>query len=66
MNILEHYIKEIHSVKECKEEWTKEFPGEKFVSVDLTYDCYGCIERREHCWKESYWKQIQEQGYFMG
>lgn len=66
MNLLEHYIKEIHSVKKCKKEWTKEFPGEEFVNVDLTYECYGCIERMVHTWNKYSWEQIQEQGYFMG
>lgn len=65
MNLLEHYIKEVHSVKECNEEWTKEFPGECFVEVDMTYDCYGCIERRTHTFKISMWEQVKEQGYFM-
>ena len=66
MNLLEHYIKEVHSVDECIEEWVKEFPGIEFVDVDLTYDCHGCIEREVHCWDVNEWNEIKEQGYFMG
>ena len=65
MNLLEHYIKEVHSVKEYNEEWTKEFPDEKFVRVDITYDCYGSIERNFHVWNTDAWNRIKKKGYFM-
>lgn len=65
MNLLEHYIKEIHSVQDYKEEWTKEFPGECFVEVDITYNCYGRIERRSHIWSINKWDRINQKGYFM-
>lgn len=67
MNLLEHYIKEIHSVRKCEEEWTKEddFKDKEYVEVDLTYDCYGCIERRTRCWDKEYFEYIKEKGYFM-
>lgn len=68
MNLLEHYIKEIHSVRKCEEEWTKDdyFKDEEYVEVDLTYDCYGSIKRTIRCWEKEYFEHIKEQGYFMG
>lgn len=67
MNKLEHYIEEIHSVIKCEEEWTKEddFKDSEFVEVDLTYDCYGSIERRTYYWSKEDFEKIKKQGYFM-
>ena len=48
MNLLEHYIKEIHSVKDITNKFTERAgyePGESLLEVDLTYDCYGVVER---------------------
>ena len=68
MNLLEHYIKVIHSVTKCEEDWTKEeyFKDDEYVNVDLTCNCYGHIERRTYCWDRRYFEQVREQGYFMG
>ncbi|WJV31719.1 hypothetical protein QTG56_24085 (plasmid) [Rossellomorea sp. AcN35-11] len=41
MNVLEHYIKEIHSVDPYDVSFdTKEFAHKKFVKVDVTTNCY--------------------------
>lgn len=48
MNLLEHYIKEIHSVKDITNEFTERcgyVPNEPLLEVDLTYTCYGVVER---------------------
>lgn len=66
MNILEHYIEEIHSVKPYTEEWTKEFPDRKFVEVDVTSNCWGCVERQKHVWTVVELAKHKEQGYFWG
>ena len=66
MNILEHYIKEIHSIKPCTEEWITEFPYRELLEIELTSDCYGRIERETYIWSSNQWEQIKEQGYFMG
>ena len=68
MNLIEHYIKVIHSVTKCEEDWTKEeyFKDNEYVNVDLTYDCYGHIERGIYCWDRKHFEQVKEQGYFMG
>lgn len=65
MNILEHYIKEVHTVKVCEEEWTKEF-NYIILEVELTSECYGRIERETHYWSERMWNKIYSQGYYMG
>jgi hypothetical protein len=60
MNLLENYIKEIHEVKEVKEDWGS------FILADVTINCYGITERKEasfSSWEE--WKKVKEQGYYM-
>ena len=65
MNMLEQYIKEVHSVKPYEADWTKEFPGVYFVEVDVTTNCYGCIERTQRVFDTAEWAKYQEQGYWM-
>ena len=38
MNLLKHYIVEVHREQEV-------YFNPDFVTVDLTYDCYGTIKR---------------------
>ena len=64
MNLLEHYIIEIHSVKKCEEDWVEE--DWEILEVDLTHDCYGRIKRETYYWKKGMFEQIKKQGYFMG
>lgn len=64
MNLLENYIKEIHSEKPYTEDWTKDFPDREFVEVDATIDSYGGIERKLNVFETTKWKQIKEQGYY--
>jgi hypothetical protein len=66
MNILEHYIVEIHSVTPYEADWTSEFPDRKFVQVDMTHDCYGQVLRNTHVFNTKEWEQIKSQGYYMG
>lgn len=68
MNILEHYIKEIHSVTDISgkfEESNGYPPAEPLYEVDLTYDCYGAVERKKRGFFKSELKKAQESGYFM-
>lgn len=63
MNLLEHYIEEIHSVEEVeRQEWM----NGPYVKVDITIDCYGSIERKTTYYPLSYWESIKEKGYYMG
>ena len=58
MNLLEHYIKEIHSVKDITYDFTKHCgytPREPLLEVDLTYDCYGVVNRNNRkFWKSDF------------
>ncbi len=63
VNLVEHYIVEIHSVEKIKREpWMEE----QFVKVDVTIDCYGNVKRCIAYYPSSYWEDIKENGYYMG
>ena len=58
MNLVEHYIKEIHGIKE--------YPRDpKYIIVDVTYDCYGVVERKEHFTTKDEWEKEKTNGYFL-
>ena len=65
MNVLEHYIVEVHSVEPYTSDWTPRFPDREFLKVDLTQDCYGRVERGTHIFNTKEWEDIQEKGYYM-
>lgn len=58
MNLLEHYIKEVHSVIPDKD-------NPDWVVVDVTCNCYGVTERKVHNASKKAWEQEEKQGYFM-
>ena len=58
MNLLKHYIVEIHSEKQ----------GEKYpdmLEVDVTYNCYGSKQRGIHLTFKEHWETDKQKGYFM-
>lgn len=58
MNLIEHYIIEIHS--------ETFLPNVKdFIEVDLTYNCYGSVERNLYMFHVDAWKEAKEKGYFL-
>lgn len=60
MNLVEHYIKEVHKVEEI------EYEHGSFISVDLTTDCYGRIGRNKTSFSNlEEWNKIKEQGYYL-
>jgi hypothetical protein len=60
MNLLEHYIKEVHSVEEIKEDWGS------FILVDLTVNCYGITERTKTSFSNmEEWEKAKEKGYYL-
>lgn len=68
MNLLEHYIQEVHSVQDETNNYiqrTGETPKEPLLKVDLTYNCYGCVERENKLFTKSQWETIKKNGYFM-
>ena len=68
MNLLEHYIKEIHGVKDITNKFAEHAgyePGEPLLEVDLTYDCYGRIKRTTELFWKSNFERVKKQGYFL-
>ena len=68
MNLLEHYIKEIHSVQDVSDKYEKAIrhkPKEPLYEVDVTFDCYGVVERKRIIMSKSDFKQAKKQGYFL-
>ena len=52
MNLLESYIKEIHSVTDVTEDFMKHCgyePKETLFEVDLTSVCYGVLKEQRRC-----------------
>ena len=68
MNLLEHYIKEIHSVQDVSDKYEKAIgrkPKEPLYEVDVTVDCYGVVERKRRFMNKSEFEQAKKQGYFL-
>ena len=68
MNLLEHYIKEIHSVQDVSNKFEKATglkPKEPLYEVDVTVNCYGIVERKREFISKSEFEQAKKQGYFL-
>ena len=68
MNLLEHYIKEIHNVEDVSDKYEKAIgrkPKEPLYEVDVTFDCYGVVERDRRFMDKSEFEQAKKQGYFL-
>ena len=68
MNLLEYYIKEIHSVQDVSNKFEKETghePKEPLYEVDVTVDCYGVVERKRKFMSKSEFANAKKQGYFL-
>ena len=58
MNVLEHYIKEVHGIKEFEKH-------PDIIEVDVTCDCWGNIQRIKHLTDKKQWEIDLENGYFL-
>ena len=68
MNLLEHHIKEIHSVQDVSNKFaraTGRKPKEPLYEVDITVNCYGAVERKRRFMSRSEFEQAKKQGYFL-
>ena len=74
MNLLEHYIKKVISVKDVTQEWEKYMQEEEdpnFIETDpmlqisMIINCYGQTKETTKMCHKSEWDKIQEQGYYM-
>ena len=69
MNLLEHYIKEIHNVQDVSDKFEKATglkPKEPLYEVDITVNCYGVVERTRKFMSKSEFERAKKQGYFLG
>lgn len=69
MNLIEHYIKEVHSEEDVTNKYEEKNgiqPNENILKVDLTYNCYGVITRETRNFFKSEWEIAKLKGYFMG
>lgn len=64
LNLLKHHIKEIKSVKECNEDWTKIFK-QRCLDVIVIADCCGDVKEYDLTFTEEQWGTVEEQGYFV-
>ena len=68
MNLLEHYIKEIHNVEDISDKYVRATGSElkePLYEVDITVDCYGVVERTRKIMSKSEFEQAKKQGYFL-
>ena len=68
MNLLEHYIKEIHNVEDVSDKYEKAIrqkPKEPLYEVDATFDRYGGVERKSRVMSKSDFEQAKNQRYFL-
>lgn len=69
MNMLEHYIEEVHHVKDVTKQYEKstgDTPKDPVLEVDVTYNCYGAVERSTRHFYKTEWEEAEKNGYFMG
>ena len=67
MNLLEHYIKEIHNVQDVSDKYEKAIrhkPKEPLYEVDITVDCYGVVERMKKIMSKSEFEQAKNKVIF--
>ena len=67
MNLLKHYIVNIHSEKDATSEFTKYIghsPYERLFLVDMDIDCCGIKERVQEYMFESLLKEAKEKGFY--
>lgn len=62
MNLLEHYLRKVHDVRPCTEEWAD---GEDLLYVTATYECYGQSSTTTNIYHKEEWEKIKKQGYCM-
>jgi NADPH-dependent 7-cyano-7-deazaguanine reductase QueF len=58
MNLLEHYIVEVHNILESK-------TNPEWIEVDVTTNCWGNISRHKHITTKKRWEYDLKQGYYI-
>lgn len=68
MNLLEHYIQEVYSVKDVSDEVKSKlgvYPKERLLCVKMRVDCYGICEDKEKIFTISEWYKVKQKGFYM-
>ena len=66
MNVVKVYLKEIYEEKPYTTEWFKQFSDKEFVKVTATWISFGVECKKTIVLDTKVWKQIKEQGYYLG
>ena len=66
MNVVKVYLKEVHEEKHYTDEWFKQFSDKEFVKVTATWISFGVECKKTIVLNTKLWKQIKEQGYYLG
>lgn len=64
MNLVQHFIVEVHSVEDVTEKC--KFATEPMVEVDITVNCFGVIKRNKEVFGEYTWNAVKEKGWYLG
>ena len=64
MNLLEHYIKEVISIEQCKEEWVLQYIDMEFFKVKFVCECYGVVETKTRVWEKQEMEEYFNRGFF--
>ena len=69
MNLLEHYIEKVISVKDVTKEWEEyvieENPNDLMLEVKMLVNCCGRIKETIKWFRKSELEKIKEQGYYL-
>ena len=68
MNLLEHHIQQVHSVKDVTKwfvEKTGQKPKEPLLKVKLRVNCYGNESEETKMFFRSEWEEAKRNGYYM-
>ena len=68
MNLLEHYIKDVHSVEDVTEEYEKIVDRklkQPALKVTVTVNCYGNAKKVTQIFLKNEWEHILKQGFYL-
>jgi hypothetical protein len=67
VNLLENYIKKVHSIINVSDRFKKYdwYDGEPMYEVVMTVDCWGNVKEYTHIFRKSEWETAVKLGYFM-
>ena len=63
MNLLENYIQDSYKIEPVIPSPVK---GVDYIKFKGKVDCYGNVQEETHIWSVEEWKQIKNQGYYLG